>query len=305
MSLKSFDLGTKFLPLLAICLIATACGNATGPEGVLGEFVESDGVQRTYRMHLPPSYTEDNPVPLVLFFHGNGQQASGIQSMTGLDSIADRLGFVAIYPQGISNSWALACDCSNLEFEGVDDLKFTRDLLSHLKANLAIDASRIYAAGLSQGALFSHQLGCNMANDFAALASVGAIMIDVMALDCNPDRPIPFIFIHGLDDTIFPWFGGDPYLSLDATFDRWAEFNQCTGDAVETEIPDLADDGTSTTIDTHAACAGGSEVQLYTILGGGHTWPGSDADFGSFGGVSLDFSASEVIAEFMLRHTRN
>ncbi len=305
MSLTSFDLRTKLSPLLALSLIATACGDPTGPDGVVGEFVESDGIQRTYRMHLPPSYTGDDPVPLVLFFHGGTQQGSVFQRMTGLDSIADRLGFVAVYPDGTSNSWALGCDCSLADIDGVDDLKFTRDLLSQLKANLAIDASRIYAAGLSQGALFSHQLACKMANDFAAVASVAAIMIDVMAADCSPSRPMPIMFIHGLDDILFPWFGGDPYLSLSASFNKWADFNECTGSAVETDLPDIADDATTTTIESHTTCDGASEVLLYTILGGGHTWPGSDVDFGDAGGVSQDFSASEVIVEFMLRHTRN
>ena len=205
----------------------------------------------------------------------------------------------------MSNTWALDCNCSQLDFEGVDDLKFTRDLLSQLKANLAIDASRIYAAGFSQGALFSHSLACRMANDFAAVASVGAVMIDVVAIDCDPARPMPIMFIHGLDDAVFSWFGGGAYLSLSRSFDTWADLNQCTGDAVETELPDIADDATTTTIESHTTCAGGSEVVLYTILGGGHTWPGSDVDFGDAGGVSQDFSASEVIAEFMLRHTRN
>ena len=67
MSLTSIDLGTKISLLLALGVIVTACGNSTGPDGVVGEFVESNGVQRTYRMHLPQSYTEDNPVPLVVY----------------------------------------------------------------------------------------------------------------------------------------------------------------------------------------------------------------------------------------------
>src|SRR5689334_9824348 len=83
---------------LAFCAIAAA---QTSQERTM----EFAGLQRTYRVHVPPGYDGSKPAPLVLGFHGGGGTSQSAERTLGFDALSDRHGFIAVYPQGLESHW--------------------------------------------------------------------------------------------------------------------------------------------------------------------------------------------------------
>lgn len=266
-------------------------------EGVLGEWVRSGAHERTYQLRLPANYTPLGRWPLLIAFHGAGDTGEGFRQRVALDSAADRAGVISVFPDAVGGIWGDA--------GVVDDVQFVRALIWHLRHSLSIDERRIYVAGFSRGAIFTHTLGCELAGELAGGASVGASMYLTMSVLCQPDAPVPFLFIHGTQDAYFPYEGALGQLSIDSTAKFWAGHNGCVGPPTVELLPDTADDGTRVETTRFAGCRQGGEVMLQLVRGGGHTWPGAWGRYPEFlGPTSREISANEEILQFFLRHRR-
>lgn len=305
---------------LLLVALAAACGpegSAVGPQpdpiprpGDFTRVLSFDGRQRSYLLHVPP--TAANPPPLVLAFHGVPSSPQEMRAITGFDALADRMGFVVAYPDAVEDWWTGCADCNSLAFLlDIDDVGFVRRLIEQLALDAGIDTRRVYAAGFSNGALFVHRLACDAADRIAAFASVGATALDPTEVPpCDPRGRTPLVLFHGTRDRSFPpegrEFGDGPAgvatLSIDATLDLWAERNGCGSATSRDALPDRVADGTTVTRVTRGGC-GGNDLVYYEIEGGGHTWPGSPAQFADFlGPRSDDVVASEEIVAFFLDH---
>jgi polyhydroxybutyrate depolymerase len=239
----------------------------------------------------------------VLLFHGSPSNGRDIQLFTGFDAVADARGFVTVYPDGIAGSWGVGCNCTQADALGVDDVLLVRSLIGQLARDRPVDASRVYAVGYSQGAMFSHRLACDLSDRLVAVAAVAGQLPRLVSSRCAPIRPISLLMFHGTADPNVPWQGGLHLLSTPQTAERWAELNGCAGKAVD-PLPDLAVDGTTVTRDSYANCAMDVETVLYTIHNGGHTWPGSPLVFPDhYGPMTRDISASELIGELFSRRS--
>jgi polyhydroxybutyrate depolymerase len=266
-------------------------------EGVLGEWVRSGSYQRTYELQLPSGYHPLARWPLLIAFHGAGDTGEGFRQRVGLDSVAARNGVIAVFPDAVGGIWGDA--------GVVDDVRFVRALIWHLRQHLGIDQHRIYVAGFSRGAIFTHTLGCQLADELAGAASVGASMYLTMSILCQPAGELPFLFIHGTQDAYFPYEGALGQLSIDSTAKLWAAHNGCVGAPTLEVLPDTADDGTTVETMRFTECRRSSEVMLQLVRGGGHTWPGAWGRYPDFlGPTSREISANEEILEFLLRHRR-
>jgi len=290
--------GRRWLAGVALLTFtAVACGGdeptaASDGEGILGEYVWSGGLQRTYVLHLPPSYDEGEPAPLLILFHGSQEDGSNFQGRIEMDGPADDLGFITVYPDGYASSW------SNQDFS------FTVTLIEQLKDGLAIDENRIYIAGHSKGAELTIALACLLASDLAAAAVVSATMSEENAQACQPARPFPILFVHGTEDQFYFWGGEAGYLSVNETIGTWVTANECVGEPVVETLPDLVNDSTLVQSRTYTDCAGEAEVMLYAIQGGGHRWPGvPGAPSEVLGRISMEISSVEIL-EFLARHQR-
>lgn len=302
------------LGLAAILIGVIGCGEAElpvepieGPGDYTRSF-ESRGRLRRYEVHVPPGYGPTHPAPLVLVFHGVPRGA-GMRVLTGFDAVADAEGFIVIYPYAAeTRDWAVGCDdCTWAERNGVDDLGFVRDLIAKMAGDAAVDLSRVYAMGFSQGALFVQRLACDLSAEIAAFSSVAATMLESVARRCAPLRPVPFLSIMGTEDPQFPWEGQQgafsDALSADATVGKFVELNGCASEPEVSFLPDLADDGTTVRLDEYHSCAEGSEVSFYIVEGGGHTWPNAPVEFSpEAGSMTRDLDANDVIAAFFARH---
>jgi len=270
-------------------------GKPARPGDEMGELF-NEGRQRTYYLHTPKSYQPNHPMPLVLAFHGYGSQGSYLALNTGFSALAEQKGFIIVYPNGIDRRWNITSNW----LTGVDDVSFASALIEHLTKIRAIDRSRIYATGVSNGGFLVQRLACEPKSQIAAFASVVATLPGKLQSFCHPETPIDLLMINGTDDRKVPWSGGSPpkvpygwILSVPDTINFWRQHNDCTVPAQVTQLP-----GNRVEISRYPNCRGGSEVELVTLKGVGHVWPRGGS------GPNQLLNGSKEIWNFFQRHSR-
>jgi len=211
---------------------------------------------------------------------------------------------IIVYPQGYDESWNEGAGNTPAHQAGINDVAFTSAMLRYVEAHYSIDRRRIAAAGISNGALLTENLGCRLSGKIAAIAPVAGPMPTTQDSDCAPSHRMPVLEIHGTADPFIPYGGGAGADSVEATQQLWRRDDSC-GPAVTTTLPQLADDGTSVTTQT-STCADNTKVELYSIAGGGHTWPDGPQYLPEsvVGPVSHQFNATDVIWQFFADFSR-
>lgn len=318
------------LPLA--CARAVDC--AETPPGP-GETVECAVGERSYHAHLPASGA--GPYPVVFAFHGGGGSGAGMNRSTCpdgdeadpgcLSAVADREGFVVVYPEGTGGrlfpdlrTWnagggvgdwqcvsGRACD------EGVDDVAFFDAVLADLGRWTAVDPARVYATGMSNGAAMAWRLACERAEVLAAVAPVAGADQYGAAQGCAATTPVPVMQVHGTEDPCWPFDGGvagclqddgKTKTGVEDSLARAAARAGCGDEVVTEALPDLTDDGTTSRYERRQGCA--AAVELLRIEGGGHTWPDGQAYLREkrIGRVEQDFPGNEAIWDFFARQAR-
>jgi polyhydroxybutyrate depolymerase len=268
------------------------------------------GQERTYELHVPESYDGSKPAPLLLALHGRLGTGSGQEKLTHLDKASEEHGFLVVYPDGLDRSWADGREGTPSDKNHVDDVKFLSALIDKMETEYKIDASRIYAAGMSNGGFMAGRLACELSERVAAVAIVGASLSKNVAEDCHLAKPVSVMIIQGTDDPLVPLAGGKmrngAVLCHDAAVKTFVDVDRCTGEPKKDHISDHAGDGTTLDVTTYSSCAGGSEVIGYVVNGGGHTWPGGMQYLPAMfiGKTTHNMDASEVIWEFLSRNGR-
>lgn len=305
------DLRSRLLAAVTLGVVAgVGCSDATAPlegDGVLGEWVQSGSLRRSYELFIPSTYDGSSPFPLILAFHGFAGSGPGFEEFTGLDAPAQRHGFIVAYPSGVNGQWATGCDCTDPDRTGIDDVQFVATLIDHLGNNLAIDRDRVYLTGLSQGGFMLLRAACELPGTIAGVASVAASMFRTVRLSCAPGSPLPVLYVLGTADELVPWggteSGSSSLLPVPATIDFWTGHNGCPDVPTEQRDIDEFSDGTTVRQETYAPCDANADVVLYSVLGGGHTWPSSLQLLPpELGPMSRDIVASDVIVEFFSQH---
>lgn len=271
------------------------------------------GRKRTYLLHLPKGDDGKAPRPLVVVFHGGGGNAQNAVRMSGMDAKADKEKFVAVYPNGTGptegalltwNAWNC---CGPALDDQVDDVGFIRALVETLRREHNLDRKRIYATGLSNGGMMTHRVGCELSDVFAAIAPVaGALNTD----QCRPDHPVSVAIVHGTADQNVRYHGGRPLKTADPGHPRldkpvsyavevWVKHNRCQAEPIHTRTGRVIHD-------VYADGKDGSAVELYTIDGGGHAWPGGQKGlaYGNVDAPSTETTATDVIWDFFARHPK-
>lgn len=276
--------------------------------------IQVGGLTRTYLLHVPRTYDKAGPAALVFAFHGGTGRASTMSKITGdLDAVADRHGFIVVYPEGTDKHWN---DGRETQPDNTDDVGFISELIDQLAKGYNVDRKRIYATGISNGGMFAQRLACDLSEKIAAIASVAATMPQNLPGRCAPKRPVAVLIMHGTADPLFPYAGGElkgagkggyggKVLSAADAVKFWVTHNKTSASPTVTSLPDIdPQDGTSVKRMTYGNGQEGTEVVLYEIEGGGHTWPGGLQYFPErlIGKVSRDISGNEVIWEFFGKH---
>jgi polyhydroxybutyrate depolymerase len=273
--------------------------------------MEHTGLERIYRLIVPASYDSAAPMPLILALHGGGGDGGQMCALVGgVQELAEEHGFLVVCPDAIENHWndGRGNERYRSQAEDIDDVGFLLALIERLRQDFNIDPTRIYVTGASNGGMMTQRMACEASETFAAAAVL--IASQPVNLHCEPRRPISILFMNGTDDPLMPYQGGQVHffrqqlgevLSTEQTVAMWAFANGCDPASETTLLPDLdPEDGTRIQLDAYAGCTLGVRVMLYTVQGGGHTWPGGSQYLPQFviGRVSHDLRAGQEIWGF-------
>ncbi|NKY31026.1 alpha/beta hydrolase family esterase [Nocardia gamkensis] len=292
---------------------------AAAPGRSTPRFVAGDRAG-TYIQDVPRT-EQGRPAPVVFDLHGYLESAELEHVGSGISALGAAEGFVTVTPQleqpGLPR-WDFG--------EGSGDIAYLSDLMSHIESSLCVDRRRIYVTGLSMGAFTTSSLACQLSDRIAAIAPVAGLQDFAW---CRTERPVPVVAFHGTADPIVAYTGGTgpnarflpapdgsgsvvrpdagtgrPVItgpgpeSIPAQAAAWARRNGCGLDPIGRQI------ASDVTLSSYP-CPAGSAVEFYSIIEGGHTWPGNPSVVSPVplvGATTASISADEIMWDFFLAH---
>jgi polyhydroxybutyrate depolymerase len=283
-----------------------------------------DNLKRTYKIYVPSFHNKYIQIPLVIALHGRGGNGQSMILLTrnGFNKLANQDGFLLVYPDGIEMNWndGRKDEESNdrAHRENINDVGFISAIIDSMIKDYNVDPRRIYVTGISNGAIMSYRLACELSHKITAIAPVNGNIPQEFLPDCQGYKPVSVLAINNTEDPLVPFGGGDIHgslnkvklgkvLSVDESIEFWVKRNMCSNIPKVTEMPDLdPKDGTRVIRKQYVNSVDGTEVILYTVDGGGHTWPGGlqYLPVRIIGKTSRDFDANEVIWSFFKTHSR-
>jgi polyhydroxybutyrate depolymerase len=235
------------------------------------------GHERTVIVYVPSRYTDTTKTPLVLNLPGSGETAAQQALLTGMNATADADRFIVAYPQavipdGSGYDWNIPgvplIGGRSVPAGAANDVAFLSKLSGYLEAHYCINPARVYVTGISGGGRMASQLACDAPRIFAAIAPVAGLR---RPTPCPATRPVPVVAFHGTADPIDPYNGhGQAYwtYSVPQAEAYWATQDDCA------TKPAVSHRSASVTLTSYRDCQGGASVELYSIAGEGHEWPG-------------------------------
>lgn len=318
-----------------VCLLLAGSGCRTDPSRIPGPAeptatlpagdhtvaIRHGGLDRRYLVHLPSATGTDTPVVVAL--HGGGGTAQGFKDENGLDAIADREGFIAVYPDGTGPlagrllTWNAGPNCCGWALDqAIDDVGFLVAVLDDLATRTSFDRARVYMTGHSNGAIMTYRFASEAADRVAAIVPVaGAMSVE----HPRASQPVPLLHIHSVDDPRALYEGGEgpPFPGTDRTvvhrpvqegLSYWIGRNGCSDSlpaTVEAGTGRGADRGQSFTHLGWADCD--APVEEIVLRGVGHGWPGvrlGPLRESVVGPTTALVDASEEVWAFASRHRR-
>lgn len=271
----------SILCLLLIISCSNESDEITGNKGLYYQSTFFDGLSRDYILYVPESYDVNQNIPIVFNLHGgSGTAQEQMNTVSDMRSLSETGYFILVYPQATSDSngipiWNLGG--VNSKATEVDDVGYISHILEKISNFYSVDQDRIYVTGFSNGAYLSFELACKLSNKIAAFASVAGHMFIDTYNDCSPTHPTPFLSINGTEDN----YQGiaSYYLSVDDSNNYWTSFNSTDTEPIITDIDDInTSDGSTVKYFSWRNGTNGVEVDHYKVIGGGHSWPSSEAD---------------------------
>lgn len=291
--------------LTALFVVSLWSGCETRGPNVKGTTEESlvcDGITRNYYLYVPTRY--NGLIPLVVVLHFGGGNATIIERVTEMTEKAEEEGFIVVYPDGTGRNnnltWNAGFCCGYAVENNSDDITFVLTLIENLEKRFTIDPSRIYVTGFCNGAALTHKIGAELSSVVAAIAPVAGTIGQPDSLELLPENPVSVLVMNGVHDEYIPYEGGVtksgvPVASAAESALFWVEHNEC--DTVEKKVSESGNIIIETYTGKHA------DVVLYTIVNGGHAWPGG-RKFAGGDEPTQEVSATNVIWEFFKNHPK-
>jgi polyhydroxybutyrate depolymerase len=300
--------------LLFISVILSFCDSIAQTD--LDKTITVDVRQREYLIHLPPNYQSASKLPILFGLHGGGGNYKNTISFYNLNGLADKKGFIVIYPNAIAKSWTMpgfSARSKNAD-STVDDVHFISVLLDTVIQYYKGDATKVFTTGISRGGEFSLYLAYKLSDRITAIAPVCANVPKDVLKYYSFKHPTPLLLINGTDDPLIKYDGGfGKYLrtdepgegfdmaSTDDLIKKIISLDLCNSTPKYTDMPDDdPDDGC--TAQRYEYHCGSVNVTLIKVVNGGHTWPGGKQYLPKFiiGKVCRDFKAEDEIFNFFL-----
>lgn len=265
-----------------------------------------DKQEREYHLFVPAGDTKKER-PLVVVLHGGGGNPQNVADTTGFSELAAKEGFLVAYPAGMGRipTWNAGKCCGYAQRRNIDDVGFIEKMVAEIKTKHAIDSTRVYATGMSNGGMMSYRLGCELSSLFAAIAPVAGAM---NVFSCQPDgRPSVFA-VHALDDKHVLYNGGVSQQGVRAMAGKKPESDASVGEAMQfwtkanycRKFPGTENLGEVTRVRYY--CAEGRHVVMNTVSGGGHSWPGGKKPREAADTPTKHFDATGEIWKFFRQH---
>jgi polyhydroxybutyrate depolymerase len=300
---------THLLLAAALAFTAQAPEKETASEWTIRRTLSVDGQTRSYHAHLPAGYDVKKPAPVVMVLHGAGTNGRIMEFFCGMSNQADRSGFIAVYPNGTGLNPLYTWNAGWFppivpRVKRPDDVKFLAKVLDDLATVAAVDPTRIYVVGMSNGGMMAFRASAELSDRFAAMCSIAGTLVTE---SWQPKHPMPVLHFHGTEDTLVPWKGtGSPSLlkfpPIPDVMAICAKANGCRATPIITQVPKTKDE---LVVERHdyGVGKGGASVVLYVIEGGGHVWPGRLAP--SFlGKTTYNIDGNDTIWNFLAPYRR-
>jgi polyhydroxybutyrate depolymerase len=283
----------KYSPLLIVMLIGL---NAFSAPLQKEEKMMVDGMKRSFVTYIPSVTDKDYKMPLVISLHGGFASPKGQFHLADFRPLADKDKFIVVCPAS-KYIWH-----DGKDNKGIDDVKFIDQLITYIINTYHADPERVYVTGISNGGFMTTRLACQLHKRIAGIAVVAASLN--IGEGYEPEHTMPVIYMHGTKDPVVKIAGGKMFgrriYSQQEILKKWAALDHCDPNPVITNIPDKANDGTSVIKEEYNNRENGLKVVGYTIVNGGHTWPGGWQYMPKFivGKTTRNLNACEVIWEF-------
>lgn len=250
--------------------------------------MKNQGLEREYYLYRPEGLKAG--APLVIVLHGYG--GSALKGKKAMMDVADKNGFAVCYPQGIKDpkgkpGWNVRYPSQ--EGMKTDDVKFLIALSKELQKRFDLSPKNTFLTGMSNGGDIIYLIAMRAPKAFKAMASIAGLQFNWMETEYSYKHPLPFMEVHGTQDRTSEWLG-DPgnkggwgaYIPVPAAVSRIIAVNGCTEEYV-TELPRREGRNQVTLYQFKAgrpAVKGGrpTEVWLYKVEGGDHSWSDKDMD---------------------------
>lgn len=268
------------------------------------------GGARNYKLWVPASLNQDEPVPLLVVLHGCTHNADDMAEISGINHVAETNRFLVVYPEQSFLSNMMKC------WNWFDPKHQSRDagepsilaaIVEQVRSIRPVDADRTYVAGVSAGGamaviaaatypdLFAG-LAVSAGGEFKAATSVleglkimkqggpdpaqqGRAAFDAMkpGLERKTRRRMPVIVFHGTaDDRVAP-------LNAEQIIAQWSTTNAClaahNGEkdfaVFENSIDGQVPGGRSYRRRDYHDQTGALLMESWLVEGMGHAWSGS------------------------------
>lgn len=251
--------------------VSSSCLN-TLPPGTHTVEVTSGGSKRTFDLYVPTGLTDNDPRPVVFFWHGYGGNPKKIEEFAHPNEMADKYRYLVVYPKGTGILPGFnGAGCCPLIF--ADDVAFFREMTSWAGRNMCGDISNIFSAGFSNGGFMTNRLACEASDVVKGIAVHSGSMNK--GWSCNPTKGMPTLLIHGDADPTVPYFGNGDWKSFGELAQKWSDLNQCGSES--NAVPGYTSEKTECV--RYDSCSRDNvPLEFCTVKEMGHTWSG-DGDY--------------------------
>ena len=205
--------------------------------------------------------------PVIIDFHGGGGSAVDQLFTSDFARLSDREEVVLVYPQANESTgsvWNTLRSREGNKVAEIDDFGFIGSIIETLKLHPAIDGSKIYLSGYSNGAAMAYQVACHLNSDIAGFVVMSGLFPIEDDHPCLITHETPGIIVNGSRDRERPMSGIEGYTrSVREAASWWALQNGVTEGVVRTF------DGVEQTVYESTS---GTQIQLFVVEGGEHVW---------------------------------
>lgn len=292
--------------LLTIPCCAAWAGGGSGVPGLIpvdgssavDTSVNWQGVNREVIV-LAPDPLPTTPMPVAIMLHYDGGTPLLMANLTSAGRLAASMGFLVLLPNAINYHWN---DDPGDPTQPSDDVGFLNSLAKTFSSQYSIDSKRVSVMGYSNGGFMALRMACQSADTIASAVVVAGLLRTTLLNACQPSRPLPVMLALGTADPVVDYDGYGTVLGAPGAMVFWAGLSSCNLARVQnTALPVSVNDGTSVNLQKTQRCSSYGEVDLYTVNGGGHTWPGASFQVSGLGVTSQNLDMTMTAGSFALR----